>query len=185
METEIRATFSRLSRLTAASNRGGAASTGTPGSDRPPTVRLLPLMSALRPLLVRDGAVLVRAAANVLRSADGAPAANGGGASAAGGAGGRNAMVTLAPPHGSGLHHQQQVWVRVWVRVRVRVYVWTVCVVLCACTRKKRVACCEEGCCVVVATTVKGVLCSVSDAPRVSQRTESDVCVCACVCVSS
>lgn len=121
METEIRATFSRLSRATAASSRGGAGSSGTPASDRPPTVRLLPLMGALRPLLVRDGAVLVRAAANVLRSADSAPAAaDGGSGSAAGGTSGSHAMVTLATPPGGSPHHQQQQQVRVRVFVEER-----------------------------------------------------------------
>lgn len=104
METEIRAAFGRFSRASAsAAGRGGASRNAPPVGERPSTVRLLPLMSSLRPLLVRDGAVLVRAAANVLRSVelatDGGHDSSGAGSAVTG----RNAMVTLASPqHGSG-----------------------------------------------------------------------------------
>ncbi|CAM9848645.1 unnamed protein product, partial [Laminaria digitata] len=71
METEIRATFTRLSRAIFALDPrvpGSAATANSASNSRRPSVRLVPLMIALRPLLVRDGTVLVRAAANVLRS---------------------------------------------------------------------------------------------------------------------
>lgn len=91
-------------------------------------------MVALRPLLVRDGAVLVRAAANVLRSAgpeDGGGeggegggsggGAGGGGGGSSGGAGGAagTAIVTLATPHGGSQHQQQQVWFGLWLWLRL------------------------------------------------------------------
>lgn len=106
METEIRAAFSRLSRSSGGGNRG---SSGDTSSGRPSAVRLLPLMSALRPLVLRDGDTLVRAAANVLRRVDIPDVGAGGGANNQ-----RNAMVTLIPPYGNSGPHQQQVRVFVF-----------------------------------------------------------------------
>lgn len=109
METEIRAAFTRISRLAGNSQSAGADaaanSAAAGGRDNPPTVRLIALMSVLRPLLVRDGRVLVQAAANVLRSVDkpGGAEATAGAAGAAGASGGDtgtgNVFVTLATTH--------------------------------------------------------------------------------------
>ncbi|CAM9385640.1 unnamed protein product, partial [Sphacelaria rigidula] len=88
METEIRAAFTRISRP--AGNQQGGASAGVNGNrDNPPAVRLITLMSVLRPLLVRDGRLLVQAAANVLRRVE-----NPGGAAT--GDNGGNVFVALA-----------------------------------------------------------------------------------------
>lgn len=106
METEIRAAFSRLSRSSGGGNRG---SSGEASSGRPTAVRLLPLMSALRPLVLRDGDTLIRAAANVLRRVDIPDVGAGGGVNNQ-----RNAMVTLIPPYGNSGPHQQQVRVFVF-----------------------------------------------------------------------
>lgn len=109
METEIRAAFTRLSRLagTPGVGTGASANAHAGGSGgRPPAVRLLTLMSVLRPLLVRDGRVLVQAAANVLRSVEVPGAAGAGsGASGSGDQNGRNVFVTLAAAHKHGHPH--------------------------------------------------------------------------------
>ena len=118
METEIRAAFGRLSR----SSGTGSGSRSKAGDGRtPPAVRLLPLMSSLRPLVLRDGDTLIRAAANVLRRVDAAPdgggGADGGSGGGAGGGSGRTAMVTLTTPFGSAGHHQQHVRVQSFVKI--------------------------------------------------------------------
>lgn len=87
METEIRAAFSRISRM--------PSPAGAPSGDRPPSVCLLTLMSALRPLLIRDGRILVQAAANVLRRVgDGAHGSSASGSEEE--SGGGSVFVTLA-----------------------------------------------------------------------------------------
>ncbi|CAM9991291.1 unnamed protein product, partial [Ectocarpus sp. 4 AP-2014] len=78
-----------------------AAAAVAGAGDRPPAVGLLQLMGSLRPLLVRDGGLMVRAAANVLRSV--APGSDGASGPGTGGSGGRNvAMVSLATGGGGG-----------------------------------------------------------------------------------
>ncbi|CAN0002775.1 unnamed protein product, partial [Ectocarpus sp. 12 AP-2014] len=114
METEIRAAFSRLSRASSsaasapgrrntAAGAAAAAAAVAGAGDRPPAVGLLQLMGSLRPLLVRDSGLMVRAAANVLRSV--APGSGGAAGPGTGGGdgGGRNvAMVSLATGSGGG-----------------------------------------------------------------------------------
>lgn len=90
METEIRAAFSRISRIPTTAGAGVG--------DRPLAVRLLTLMSALRPLLIRDGRILVQAASNVLRSIGDFTNADGSAGSSGGGGNGSNVYVTLATP---------------------------------------------------------------------------------------